>query len=195
MRFFRLFKSEPTISEKATLSSDLAHYYSHIHRAQQTECPNLRDLCEAIGIDADSMPLRPHLCGWIASCGNTWRIIYNRDHSLPRQRFTIAHMIGHHFLHRDLMSEPNVEGANDSMEFQQIQDAPCYNPAILPKHEIQANRFAIGLLMPSPILQRLVDEGLSVPEIAKRLSTSVDATRIRLKNFVPTAKNQECSPG
>jgi hypothetical protein len=85
---------------------------------------------------------------------------------IARDRFTVAHEIGHYFLHKPgsiaLARARNVD----------IDRIPAYqNP------EWQANTFAGELLAPSHIVR-----GLSIKEIAMNCGVSLDVARIQLKN-------------
>lgn len=89
-------------------------------------------------------------------------ISVRRDHVRPRQRFTIAHEIGHLFLgHAD-------EGAT------------CYRFDGGPK-ETAANRFAADLLMPLWMVEPLaVKHGANSELLAKIFDVSSEAMNIRL---------------
>jgi len=68
-------------------------------------------------------------------------VCYNEDHHPNRQRFTIAHEIGHHILHSDILEEgAHVDGSilrRDSMSSKGTMNV-----------EIEANAFASELLLP-----------------------------------------------
>ena len=85
---------------------------------------------------------------------------YNND---PRDRFTIAHEIGHYFLHRDGVIFSRVDGF--------VNIAAYCDP------EWQANTFASELLMASHLI---VD--MDIPEIQQKCMTSFEASRIALYN-------------
>lgn len=102
--------------------------------------------------------------------------------SRVRQRFTIAHELGHFFLH------PNKDAFVD---FRDNKKGIMRTP-----REREANMFAAALLMPRTILLRdfklIARNGFSeddLPALAKRFSVSEDAMRFRLINLnVATAK-------
>ncbi|TIL24585.1 MAG: ImmA/IrrE family metallo-endopeptidase [Mesorhizobium sp.] len=97
----------------------------------------------------------------------------NRNDSARRQRFTVAHEIGHYLLHRDQI------GAG-------ITDDVLYRSELSDRREAQANRMAADLLMP----QQLVDEWLDrartlkvdnvVGFLADKFNVSEAAMKIRL---------------
>lgn len=191
MLFNRLCNAPNTNAPNPDFWRDLEAQHDHLRAARNTECPDLHHLAQALGIKVSGAWLREDLSGMIISLGDEWEILYNAEHSISRQRFSIAHMIGHHFLHRDLLSAGGRLGANDDLQYRQVRGALCYNPAILPKHEMQANRFAIHLLMPAPIVRRLVSQSLSTAEIADRLATSIGSITIRLETLGLKTENKE----
>lgn len=86
-----------------------------------------------------------------------------------RQRFTAAHEIGHFVLHRDKIGD-RIED-NHLLRSDRLSD----------RVEVEANRFAAHLLMPFPLLDRLIREGVrTVPDLARALQVSEIAMGIRL---------------
>jgi Zn-dependent peptidase ImmA (M78 family) len=102
--------------------------------------------------------------------------------SLVRQRFTIAHELGHFFLH------PNKDAFVD---YRDNKKGVMRTP-----REREANMFAAALLMPRHLLLKDVRSvgrnGFSEEEVvmlAKRYDVSEDAMRFRLMNVrIPAAK-------
>ena len=103
----------------------------------------------------------------------------NSDEAPVRQRFTIAHELGHFYLHpqKDAFVDYRNHKDND-------RDIETTNK------ERQANMFAAALLMPRKDLARdfkNISKGLSDDEVAiilaKRYEVSEDAMRFRLKNL------------
>lgn len=94
-------------------------------------------------------------------------ILVKASHPPARQRFTVAHEIGHFVLHRREIND----GIEDD-EFYRALPGPL---------ERQANEFAADLLMPWPLISRLQDEGVTkLDDMAKRLGVSKQALAIRL---------------
>ena len=97
-------------------------------------------------------------------------IEYNPEEHPRRQRFTIAHELGHHFLnHGSEMIDPpeNLAGISED-----------------PK-EIDANNFAACLLMPEYVVKRLIRTGevRNITELADKLNVSEIAMHYRLRNL------------
>jgi Zn-dependent peptidase ImmA (M78 family) len=106
----------------------------------------------------------------------------NSSQPQSRQRFTIAHEIGHYLLHP---GQPVIVERNGRINFRDGRSSQ----AILPE-EIQANRFAAELLMP----RRQVVEALrqltpnasaagDVAALAERFEVSTQAMEYRLVNL------------
>jgi Zn-dependent peptidase ImmA (M78 family) len=105
----------------------------------------------------------------------------NSTHALVRQRFTIAHELGHFLLHRDTL---HVDGLvhRDEMSSRAIDT-----------REIEANAFAAELLMPRHLLLQRVMELLPksgvadparlVSQLARTFAVSEQAMEYRLANL------------
>ena len=103
----------------------------------------------------------------------------NSAHPATRQRFSIAHEIGHYLLHpgRPLI----VDGVRVS--FRNEDSSTATQP-----EEIEANQFAAELLMPSDQVKAhayhdFADEDSEVKELARVFKVSRDAMRFRLINL------------
>lgn len=87
---------------------------------------------------------------------------------LVRKRFTIAHELAHFILHR---------GSLDGGLFEDIM----YRGGLSSREETQANQMAADILMPFPLIKKLVNEGQNTLDLlANRLLVSQPALRIRL---------------
>jgi Zn-dependent peptidase ImmA (M78 family) len=108
---------------------------------------------------------------------------YNAAQSPVRQRFTIAHEIGHYILH--------VTEKKESL-FIDKQYAATYNRDALSStgddaQEIQANSFAAALLMPVELIHKELEtmhmdmgDGDAITELASKFEVSPQAMSIRL---------------
>lgn len=83
-------------------------------------------------------------------------IHFNRNHSWKRQRFTIAHEIGHMLM--------NTSCSSVGTSLNESRDS-----------EIEANQFAAELLMPSEILKESLKRGYKVDELAHEYMVSSEA--------------------
>ena len=103
----------------------------------------------------------------------------NNDEALVRQRFTIAHELGHFYLHP--LKDTFIDYRNHKSDKKDTTNST---------RERQANMFAAALLMPrkslirdfKKIVSKLTDDEIS-NILAKRYEVSEDAMKYRLKNL------------
>jgi Zn-dependent peptidase ImmA (M78 family) len=96
-------------------------------------------------------------------------IVINATESLPRKRFTVAHEIAHFILHRDDLQNGIVE------------DALFRNSGLSNKKETEANKLAADILMPYPLIEKLMADGVrTIQALADALQVSKAAISIRL---------------
>jgi Zn-dependent peptidase ImmA (M78 family) len=109
---------------------------------------------------------------------------YNANHSPVRQRFTIAHEIGHFVLHapRNKQSRLFV----DRSVFKRDDTSSTGNDV----EEIDANKFAAALLMPEVLVRSEIsrhqldlDDEDDVSSLARRFNVSAAAMSFRLENL------------
>ena len=116
--------------------------------------------------------------GYLEKVNGTYKIVVNDLSSPNRQRFTIAHELGHYFLHRSLFGD-------DVGETRMYRDnTKQSNQNITHHHEIQANQFAAELLVPLEKLKEEADSWDRDPvALAKIFKVSPAAMEIRLKSI------------
>lgn len=102
------------------------------------------------------------------------RIVFNSDEATVRQRFTIAHEIGHFSLGH---LKPGHTAYRD--------DAAHFSSNVRDPEEIAANKFAARLLMPADSIKTafLKMGKLSVEDMAEMFNVSTVAMRYRLINL------------
>jgi len=103
----------------------------------------------------------------------------NFGHVVTRQRFTLAHEIGHYILHRSLVGD----GLDDNMAYRSTDVGKYHNTKVGPKEETEANKFAAELLMPRKLVDQDWSNGLgcySEEDMASRYGVSLPAMKIRL---------------
>jgi hypothetical protein len=156
----------------------MATMLNAIRRAQRTYPVDLHGLCADLGIRIHQAWLDPDVSGeLVPMLDGSFQINVNADHPETRQRFTIAHELGHYFHHRHLIGD----GIDDDRAYRSTSAGRYHNTSIGPREETEANRFAANLLMPAHLIQRLENEGKHTPEDkARALRVSPSAMRIRL---------------
>lgn len=98
----------------------------------------------------------------------SWTIRVNRHEHRNRQRFTIAHEIAHYVLHRDVIGN-------------ELVDDTFYRSGLSERREYEANALAAEILMPWPLITRLMKDGeRDVERLAESLQVSPAAMNIRL---------------
>ncbi len=133
-------------------------------------------LAESLGISVVYVNMPDEVSGTLVRKRGLYVITINKRHPRTRQRFTLAHELGHYVLHRHIIGD----GVNDSSAYRTIANDEYYNPGILPEHETEANQFAASLLMPKNIIDQLRASNLSAEEIANKLQVSHHAASIRM---------------
>lgn len=99
-----------------------------------------------------------------------WIIYVNSLHHPKRQRFTLAHELGHYFLHRDRAIE--------------FVDKALYRSSQMSSMEYEANNFAGALLMPKNLILDFIRlRGASAELISEYFDVSVLAAKIRVETL------------
>lgn len=122
------------------------------------------------------------LSGMVFIKDNVPVIGVNAKHHPFRQRYTIAHEIGHLTLHRHRIEQ----GIHVDKEYPVLRrDAASATGEVL--MEIEANAFAAELLMPEALLEKYganavadIDDEEAVKALAKQFRVSASAMRYRL---------------
>ncbi|KKR21568.1 MAG: hypothetical protein UT48_C0006G0020 [Parcubacteria group bacterium GW2011_GWE2_39_37] len=176
------------INEKVKLAVESAEKILSKHKI--TKAPvNIEKIAESMGIDVAKIKFSTdEISGAIKMRGKEGRpvIAVNQDHCAERQRFTIAHEIGHFVLH----SIDNLHVDSNSVYF---RDSNALHTTTNVK-EVQANQFAAELLMPRDMVIadlrgkfKLInkDEDVkTVAGLAKKYNVSQQAMMIRIGGLV-----------
>lgn len=160
--------------------------YGWFSKFQQETPAQVEKLCARLGIECIGQNLRDDISGYIERLNDhKYRIVYNSNHSEVRRRFTIAHELGHYYLHRAILGN----GTGDSKAYR--SDVPGHtNPKIRTKEEREANSFAADLLMPKNKIEQWKTEGDNFSSVRQKLNVSEAALRFRLQNLGICLENQ-----
>lgn len=140
---------------------------------------NVELLARSLGIDVSYMNLDVDTSGMIERTpSGRFRIVVNQNHPQTRQRFTIAHELGHYFRHRHLIGD----GIADDRAYRSAASGRYMNTAIGRHHETQANQFAANLLMPWDAIEAFRHKtGVNDPAaVARAVGVSEQAYCIRM---------------
>ena len=142
---------------------------------------NIDDVVRTIGGTIVELNNFDDLCdGTIIKDGeNSFRIAISPYQSEQRRAFTIAHELGHLFLHMGYRTNPSLWKAQDQRVFRRFGSS---------SQEYQANEFAAALLMPRDTYRRVLMENASngrvdVSMVAKYFNVSPAAAINRGKFF------------
>lgn len=92
---------------------------------------------------------------------------------LNRYRFTLAHEMGHLYMHSEILSRCNIDSIKDWKAFIIGMDSSTYS-----RLEYQANYFAGLILVPPSLLSRKFDEILTAMESNKQQAKRSGVSRI-----------------
>lgn len=136
----------------------------------QTNPLNISELARHLGIAVRYEPMQDEESGSLKKDKKTgsWVMTVNSLHHPHRQRFTIAHEIGHRIRHA---------ANSDSFE-----DTTFFRNGESNWMEVEANTFAAALLMPKNAFDNFIETVSSkVEDIAMHFQVSSHAVRIRAK--------------
>lgn len=115
-----------------------------------------------------------HVCGMLRRENGKTSIYFNRNHPLTRQRYTIAHELGHHILHAD-----TSEFVDEELNLYRLSGDTDANPSKR-RQEIQANLFGASLLMPKSLLVDAFKATSDVAALARLFDVSEAAMGFRI---------------
>lgn len=139
-------------------------------------------IAKAMGVQLKFSPLDDELSGMIFIKNGTPIIGVNSLHHPNRQRFTIAHELGHLVMHRNIL-EKEVHVDKQFRILMRDGVAATGTDTI----EIEANRFAAELLLPSFLLDELlskefdIDDEAPLEALAKKFKVSKQMLEYRIR--------------
>lgn len=142
-------------------------------------------VARALELDVLYQGFQADLSGVLVKTGEKNTIGVNSKHTKTRQRFSIAHEIGHFWL-----NHPGDMFVDKAMAAIFFRDGRSGDGTSL--HEMEANRFAAALLMPAHLLvdsflagerDGTTDINQVISRLARQYEVSVQAMRIRLSSL------------
>lgn len=132
---------------------------------------NLEAIADRLGIDVAYRDLKPGMSGFIFKDAGEKASIYIDRNDVPgRQRFTLAHELGHYV-------ERMVGAKDDSFSFTDTRSTK-YD-----LHEFYADEFAGALLMPEEKLRELQRAGYGLSAIADSFGVTTPAVAKRIERL------------
>lgn len=112
----------------------------------------------------------------------TFNIFINKSKSEARIQFTIAHELGHYFLHsEEIKSKKAIVDGDELLDGNRMLYS--LDVAETSRIEIEANNFAAILIMPERFVKSAWSKLQSVEECAKVFNVSVSIMSIRLEKL------------
>jgi Zn-dependent peptidase ImmA (M78 family) len=127
---------------------------------------DVEGLAASVGLRLEYLPLATEISGFLRRQNSEWIIGVNSLHHPNRRRFTLAHELGHYFLHRDVGDFVDRALFRREMQFD--------------RRESEANSFAAKLLMPETEFRTLVvGRNASLEDVARYFGVSAAAAKFR----------------
>jgi Zn-dependent peptidase ImmA (M78 family) len=163
-------KIEPTDVLPKTVVSPQQLRIAAAQRGIETSPLDVRAVIEKLfSIRVCMEQMDREVSGYLERRGSTWVIGINIFHSPRRQRFTMAHELGHYLLHRD-----SLDGEK------KIELMLLRSDASNSTQEKQANEFASELLIPSKELEKNIKDGIdSIDMLSEVFEVSIAAIRYK----------------
>ena len=147
---------------------------------------NIKQLIKKLNVNMKPDELGAEVSGLLVIENNRIVIGYNSNESLVRQRFTLAHEVGHFILHCN-------NSKKDKIFVDKIMFRKNFSSNIERRQEMQANIFAASLLMPKNLVEKefeliinssdyLTEEDI-VSKMANKFKVSEIAMTYRLINL------------
>lgn len=154
-----------------------------------TSCGNIEApvsldvIAHRLGVSVDYTQLGEDVSGLLVVEEDRGVIGVNKEHAPVRQRFTLAHEIGHYLLHRQ-SSELFIDKKYNAI-FRDTKSSKGED-----RMEIQANQFAAALIMPKILLEERINkdeldlgDDSVIEELANEFGVSIQALVYRLSNL------------
>ena len=127
-------------------------------------------IADDLGIEIYETELKKEISGAISydSKNKKFSILLNKKNSTKRKRFTIAHELGHYFLHKNILENDEIH-----IDIMYRDDSRNYE-------EKKVDYFAGALLMNKMLLEKLYNKTDSIAELSEIFDVSESAMTVRL---------------
>ncbi len=150
---------------------------------RMTDLPvDVARLAKLESVEVEHVDFGDEISGVLVKDGDRAVIGVNARQALARQRFTIAHELGHYFLHssRELFVDKDYV-----VHFRDENSSTGYDPI-----EVEANQFAAELIMPAANVRELfttrrfdIDDESALRKLATQFQVSPTAMAVRLSSL------------
>lgn len=163
-----------------------------IHRAGITKTPTpLHRIATFLNAEIHQQTFEDMVSGVLLIQGNERHIMVNKAHHPNRQRFTIAHELGHLVLHHATGDRLFIDTHLRAYQRRGSASSGAYEEpgsTTTPEEEREANQFASALLMPRSLLLAMTEgreywDELDVASLAAQFGVSEQAMTIRLRQL------------
>lgn len=135
-------------------------------------------IAEQVGVDVIEADFKyPDVSGLIKKNGDGTVIYIKHSDPALRKRFTVAHELGHLFLHLSDKAQGNFVDSEVLFRHGVVSD---FTNA---KKEIEANQFAASLLMPEELIEQEWGRCYSLTQMTSTFQVSLQAMEIRLRTL------------
>ena len=114
--------------------------------------------------------------GLIQKKNGVFEIYIEETHHINRQRFTLAHELGHYFLHMQWKDAENI--------FSDNKETILFHNGKIDKFETEANEFAAEYLMPEKVVREQYEKYGITELLAGFFKVSKLAMAIRINNIM-----------
>lgn len=102
-----------------------------------------------------------------------FEILANKKNVWVRKRFTVAHELGHYFLHQNMLK-------NSDVHIDTLYRATTQIDEKTKEQEKEVDYLAGALLMNKMVLEKLIDDNYTIEELAEIFDVSSSAMTVRL---------------
>ena len=159
--------------------SDLSKARKHAKKLRGKYAPDervidIKKVAEAEGIHVVEDKFDDDMSGLFMKEGGEYIIAVNTTHLEVRQRFTMAHELGHFILHKE-----------ESLHYDSMEPDMIFFRAEgkISAYETEANHFAASLLMPEEMVREDFSVSPEVDALAEKYEVSKSAMMYRLINL------------